>query len=208
MIDNMYKDLYKKVEEIFTRNHTFGHDIKHCLRVSYLAKYIAMQEKYNTEEAAVAGLLHDLGRALQSETGGHAEKGVPLASELLNAYTSFNNEATLRILSAIKQHSNKTSEGTLSHILQDADKLDGIGAIGISRTYMNKHFLPDYDSDYLNPQKGSYNETRTVYEQLLLQLEWFEMLYTETAKKLAAPRHKFMEQFLNELKREIKESSN
>lgn len=199
--------LYKRVIEIFQKNPPPGHDYKHALRTAALAKKIAEAEGYDTTEAEVAGLLHDVGRTLRAEGKTHGPAGVPLAKELLDTYTHFDQETKERILSAIHDHSNLETEGELKHILQDADKLDGLGAIGISRAYISHHFLPDYDPHNVIPHPGAYNEATTIHQQIRFAMTWYDMLYTETAKKIGKERHKFMENFLKEVAKEIAQSS-
>jgi uncharacterized protein len=199
--------LYKKVIEIFQKNPPPGHDYKHALRTAALAKKIAEAEGYDTAEAEVAGLLHDVGRTLQAEGKTHGPAGVPLAKELLDSHTNFSEETKDRILSAIHDHSNLKTEGELKHILQDADKLDGLGAIGISRAYISHHFLPDYDPQNIIPDPGIYNEATSIHQQIRFAMTWNEMFYTETAKKIGKTRYEFMENFLKQIKEEIAQSS-
>jgi uncharacterized protein len=201
------EDLYKKVIEIFQKNPPPGHDYKHALRTAALAKKIAAAEGYNTAEAEAAGLLHDIGRTLQAEGRAHGPAGVPLAKELLDTYTNFNDETKERILSAIHDHSNVETEGDLAHILQDADKLDGLGAIGISRGYVSKPYLPDYDPNDIIPDPGEYNNPSTIHQQIRFAMTWYDMLYTETAKQIGKPRYEFMKNFFNEIEKEIVQSS-
>src|SRR5579864_6957624 len=130
--------LYKEVEGQFTRYHHIAHGFDHVLRVAKLAKYIAEQEGYDPQEAEVAGLLHDIGRTLQKGEKNHGPTGVPLASKLLDTFTQYDRQTKERILNAIRDHSELYTEGELTHIVQDADKLDGLGAIGIMRAYTSK----------------------------------------------------------------------
>lgn len=201
------EELYTKVTEIFKKNPPPAHDIKHALRVASLAKKIAQAEGYNTQEAEIAGLLHDLGRTRQKESKGHGPAGVPLAKELLDTYTNFSDGAKKRILTAIAVHSSFKTEGKLDQILQDADKLDGLGAIGLSRAYISCHALPDYDPQDITPEPGEYNKPKDIHQQIKFSMTWYSMLYTQTAQKLGQPRHKFMQKYLEQIKKEIEESN-
>ena len=199
--------LYKEVVEIFQKDPPPGHDYKHALRTAALAKTIAKFEGYDPTEAEIAGLLHDLGRTIQEDHQGHGPAGVPMAKQLLDKHTDFSNETKERILSAIYNHSNLHTEGELDHILQDADKLDGMGAIGITRAFLSQPNLPDYDPNDIMPHPGEYNQPATIHQQIRYQMKWNDMFYTETAKKLGEKRYKFMQNFMKQIEEEIAESS-
>ncbi len=196
--------LREKVVEAFKGHHTPAHGITHVLRVAHNARVLAEKEGYDVIEAESAGLLHDMGRTLTDSDEEHAEAGMSLVTELLDAM-DFPEDARQRIISAIEQHSKKQSEGELAHILQDADKLDGLGAIGIQRAYVSKYFLPEY-TDTITFEGEATRNFRSLSEVVAFQLEWFNMLYTDTAKAIAAPRIEYMRSFVAELEREIIES--
>ncbi|MEI6237591.1 MAG: HD domain-containing protein [Candidatus Saccharibacteria bacterium] len=190
------EDLYTKVTEIFAQRHHIAHDIKHVTRVAKLAKYIAQQEGYDEKEAEIAGILHDVGRSVQDEEKGHGPAGAPLAQELLDKFTDYNKETKERILSAVESHSNLGTEGKLTHIVQDADMLDGLGAIGIMRAYTSKANLTDYDPENITPAIGKRDTN--IHDQIAFQMEWVDFMHTPTAKKIATKRHDFMVNFLKE----------
>lgn len=201
------EELYRAVYKVFENYQPLGHDIKHALRTASLAKRIAKEEGYDEAEAEAAGLLHDIGRTVKNSTIPHALEGAPMAKELLDKYTKFSGEAKDRIVKAIEVHSDPTTEGRLNNILQDADKLDGTGAIGISRAYMTHYGKTDYEPHNIIPETATYGKTQTAHELIRLELEWFDMLYTDTAKRIGKPRHEYAKQFLEEFKREVEESS-
>jgi len=198
-------ELYQKVHELFADTHDRAHDEKHALRVSVLARKIAEKESYDPHEAEIAGLLHDVGRTIQNPKKPHALLGLPIAKNLLDNYTDFLPDAKDRILAAIERHSDLKTTGKLNNILQDADKLDGMGAIGISRAYANN--LPAYDSDDIIPLSSDYGNLKNAHEILALTIEWYGMLYTDSAKVLGKPRYEFMKHFFEKIKTEIEESS-
>lgn len=199
------ENLRKAVKDLFSKEYVVGHDFKHALKVSYFAKLIAKDEDYNQLEAEITGLLHDVGRILQKEHKNHGPAGLPLAKELLDKYTDCSFETKQRILYAIEHHSDKETSGKLANILQDADKLDGMGAIGVIRACVSRYYLPEYDDAALNLVEAS-DDPKTLYEYILYQIRWMDMFYTQSAKRIAKKRHEFMIAFLNQLKLEIEES--
>lgn len=94
-------------------------------------------------------------------------------------------------------------------IVEDADRLDAIGAIAIARTfsYGGKHHRPIYDPTYpiaeirdqASYMKGNSSSLHHFHEKLLRLMD---LLHTESAKRIAHPRHEFMERFVSEFMRE------
>lgn len=197
--------LTSRVAELY-KTYIPGHDLKHTLRVASLAKKIAESENYDADEAIAAGLLHDIGRTDDIAEELHAEAGLNVAREALNSCTDFSDDAVERILDAIAQHSNIASFGKLANILQDADKLDGLGAIGISRAYVSKYQIHDYHQDLLTKDFNVGRKVNSIVAQIRMQMEWFGMMYTESAKKMAKRRFDYMKGFLRELEQDILEA--
>lgn len=204
---NKMDNLITRVKEIY-KEYVPGHDVKHTLRVAGLAKKIAVSENYDVDEAVAAALLHDIGRTCELVEELHAEASLEMARETLNECTNFSQDTIARIIDAVAQHSNKTSTGKLANILQDADKLDGIGAIGVARAYISKSHVDDYLPELMMEDYNDGRKVNSLVAQLRLQMEWFDMLYTKTAKEMASRRIDYMRGFLKELERDILEASN
>lgn len=192
--------LYTAVRKQFDTRHHIAHGIEHVLRVARLARHIAEEEGYDAEEAEIAGLLHDIGRTVQEAEKDHGPAGVPLASEFLDTYTNFDAETKQRILRAIHDHSTLRANGMLTHIVQDADMLDGLGAIGIMRAYTSKAHLPEYDPGEIVPTNGARDTT--IHAQIAWQLEWVDMMHTKTGAAIARKRGAYMEAFLHTVRDE------
>jgi uncharacterized protein len=196
-----HDELFAKVTELFNANSQLAHDIKHATRSAALAKWLAEQEGYDQTEAEIAGLLHDIGRTTQKDGTDHGPNGVPLARELLEAYTDYDEPTKERILDAISRHSEYKPKGSqLLYIVQDADMLDGLGAIGLSRGYMSRHYLPDYDPDDII--STAKRRDGTVHDFFAFVMHWIELIHTDAGKRLARKRYDFMVKFLEEVKAE------
>ena len=200
------QDLYNAVTICFNNGSHIAHDIKHVTRTAGIAKYIASKEGYDVEEAEIAALLHDMGRTVQEEEKGHGPAGVPLAEKLLNTYTDYDEATKQRILQSVSEHSEVKTEAILTHIVQDADMIDGLGAIGIMRACTSKSQLPDYDPEDFIPAVGHRRHT-TVCGQIAFQMEWVDLgsgfIHTATGKRLGKKRYEFMNQFLQTMQIEV-----
>lgn len=198
--------LREQVKALFAVYHFPAHDYKHVYRVSKLARQIAEAEGYDAQEAEIAGLLHDVGRTVKDSNLSHAHAGVPIAKDLLDNFTDLSQEVKDRIVKSVEVHSDPTTEGKLNNIVQDADKLDGMGAIGVNRAYVSQQGKPDFYEDAIYPPAGDYYNIKTVHELLALILEWYGMLYTDKAREIGKPRHEFMKSFMERIKEEVEES--
>jgi len=183
-----------------------GHDWWHVYRVWKMAQYIGRKEPANFFVVELAALLHDI--ADWKFHDGDDKVGPKRARNLLRRYAVSKDVigqvsdivATMAFKGAKVKTSMKTIEGK---IVQDADRLDAIGAIGIGRTfayggYKNRPMYDPKGKPVMHKSKEQYfkNESPTInhfYEKLLLLKD---RMNTETAKKLAKERHEFMEIFL------------
>jgi len=185
--------------KVSTKEFDSGHDWWHLHRVRNLALYI--HEEENTGDKItieIAALLHDIddkkfrkGQGLKAETiisDLLQEFGVAegLINEVIriNKYISFSSDARNII---------KSPEFS---IVQDADRLDAIGAIGVARAFNYGGFRNN--AIYIPETKGSETNASTIghFYDKLLKLK--DMMNTSTAKKLAEKRHSFLEKFLSE----------
>jgi uncharacterized protein len=188
-----------------------GHDYQHVLRVYNLAKRIGEEEKADVFVLEAAALLHDLGRAEEARdpTIDHAQRSAEMAREILERM-GFQEEKIEAILYAIRVH--RYREGIVpetkeAKILQDADKLDALGAVGIMRCFSfgGAHGRGEYDpADPLCKKKKTLEEDKYSVDhfyQKLFKLK--DTLHTSTAKRMAEGREKIMRLFLEELEKEI-----
>jgi len=189
-----------------------GHDWWHIFRVWTLAKKIAVEEKAQVEIVELGALLHDI--ADWKFHDGDDSIGPAIAREFLNNQNVEPNvsDSVVEIISTVSYKGAgvatpmKTLEGK---IVQDADRLDAIGALGIARTfayggYKNRLIYHPDEKPVLHESYEDYkkNEGHTInhfYEKLLLLKE---RMNTNTGKRIAEGRHKFMQSFLDQFYKE------
>lgn len=189
-----------------------GHDWFHIERVWKLSLKIAETEGGNREVVELAALLHDI--ADPKFHDGDETLALKISEELMNSL-NVSEEVIAQVLFIIQNISFKNRGEVTENlpiefkIVQDADRLDAIGAIGIARTFNfggfknNLMYHPEI-SPKLNMSKEEYkkNEGITInhfYEKLLLLKD---LMNTDSAKKIAAERHDFMLKFLDEFYKE------
>ncbi|MEI6049372.1 MAG: HD domain-containing protein [Bacteroidota bacterium] len=201
----MNRDKAIKMAEEFVRQnlkgYDSGHDWWHIERVRRIAKFINDQEVIaDPFTLDVAVLLHDV--ADSKFAGDDKENGYAMIGEFMD--NAGLNEIKDQVIEVIRNvsFSNKNPGGNLSdpllHVLQDADRLDAIGAIGIARAFnyggFRNNIIYSPDVDQLIPSTISH-----FYEKLLV-LKY--RMNTLTAKRLAIERHEFLEIFLKQFYKE------
>lgn len=189
-----------------------GHDWWHIHRVRNTSLHIAKEEQADAFVVELAALLHDI--ADHKFHGGDEEIGPATARDWLNSLNVSNADVNhvcdiIRDISfkgAKVQTPMETIEGK---VVQDADRLDALGAIGIARAFAyggnknrelhNPNIKPvQHDSFYAykNDKGPTINH---FYEKLFLLKD---RMNTETGLKLAEERHRFMEEYVDRFLRE------
>jgi len=209
---NMFDDLIlerikERSEEFFTLSH---HDKAHVERVYNLAVRIAIKENADLDVVKAAVLLHDIARAMEDEgkITDHALESAEMAKKILEE-ANFPREKIVKVVRCIEAHRFRKGlrpESVEAKILQDADRLDIIGAIGVARVFIRSGWgnLPIHDPK--TPPKEKYDgksltAVNHIYEKIL---KVKDTLNTKTARQIAKERHRFVEQFLERLLREWK----
>ncbi|WP_456365398.1 HD domain-containing protein [Thermococcus sp.] len=170
------------------------HGFSHVERVFNLCLHIGKEEEADLEVLALASLLHDVARPLESagRVEDHAVEGARIARHFLRSI-GYPEEKVKEVAHAIEAHrfSRGPEPETLeAKILSDADKLDAIGAIGVARVFM-----------YSGEHGRSIEDSLAHFEEKILKLK--DLMYTETAKRLAEERHRFTVEFIGRIRREI-----
>lgn len=182
-----------------------GHDISHTMRVYSLALDIAKSEKADLFRVALTALLHDADDyKITGKDDGSLENAVGILGKI-----GLEESVKQKICEDIKNLSFRGSGKTIpasmeGKIVQDADRLDAMGAVGIARAFAyagNKNLpLYDYAGDGSLDNPGRDSAVGHFYKKLL---KLKDFMNTETAKKMAEERHRFMLDFLDRLNTEI-----
>lgn len=185
-----------------------GHDWFHIERVYKNALLISKTEPVDTFVVALGALLHDI--ADSKFNNGDETIGPKMARQFLFELDTDSTiiEHVVNIIENISfkgGHEKQTFKSPELDVIQDADRLDAIGAIGIARCFNYGGFKnrPLYNPDIkpnLNMTKEEYKTSKgpTInhfYEKLLLLKD---KMNTKTAKKIALQRHHYMESFLEQ----------
>jgi uncharacterized protein len=209
------KDQILMTEEFVRKNlkgYDSGHDRWHLERVRKLALYInEIEALADTFTVEITALLHD--SADSKFAGENSEQSHLLISDFMDKCGM--SDIKDQVLNVIKNvsFSNKNKSGNpeapLLWVIQDADRLDAIGAIGIARAFNYGGFRNNkiYNPEVINSeetikgarQTGTTSTISHFYEKLLL-LKY--RMNTLTAKRLAAERHEFLEIFLKQFYKE------
>jgi uncharacterized protein len=189
-----------------------GHDWWHIYRVRKIAVHIGTLENADLFVVQLAALLHDISDWKFND--GDFDAGPKIAREWLEKL-QVDEKIISHVSEIIKGVSFKgagVKKTTLTRegmVVQDADRLDAIGAIGIARTFaygghkhneiFNPEIKPEWHGSFVEYKNGTGPVINHFYEKLLLLKD---LMNTETARKIALERHRYMEQFLERFFRE------
>ena len=172
-----------------------GHDAAHSVRVYENALKIAETEpSCDMTVVALASILHDVddNKLFDSKNNDNARKfldGKGIPNEKIEEIVSVINSVSF------SKNRGKKPETLEGMIVQDADRLDALGAIGIARTFA-------YGGEH---GRSIEDSVQHFYDKLLLIKD---ELNTDAAKAMAAKRHEFLEAFIAELKEEMQSIGN
>ena len=182
-----------------------GHDWFHIERVCNMAKYLAQKESADMFIVEMTALLHDIDDWKFSDV-----YNTTVTEEFLKS-VEVSEEDSNRILNIIKTMSYKggvvdSTQNTIEGmVVQDADRLDALGAIGIARAFayggsknrsMYDPSIKPIDFKSLDEVKNKDNHTINHFYEKLFKLK--DLMNTNTAKDIAKKRHKYMENFIEE----------
>lgn len=189
-----------------------GHDFAHIERVQALCRKIVIMEKAQVSMSILeaAALLHDIGRNRERKNRliDHAEESAKMAGEILSEI-GFPQRDIEFVLLAVRFH--RFSRGIIPEtlegkILQDADRIDVCGAIGIARMFASGGAYLKEIYDYNDPfsEHRPLDDKKYILDHCYTKLmKISETLHTRSARLIAQERTAFVETFLNQLRNEI-----
>ena len=210
MIEDYIKELKPAIIELF-KNESSGHDLNHLTRTMNNALYLQTIEGGDRIIIGISAFLHDIHRIMENESGIYVSPhdSIPKVKEILSNIDLSDGQID-SICYAIENHElynwngyNVSDINTL--ILQDADNLDAIGAIGIGRSFSfgGAHHQLMYDesiplNDNYDYSEETGNDPSTIHHFYHKLFKLGNNMNTKTAKLLASKRISFMKSFVEE----------
>ena len=204
-MQNIVDNALEYAEEVFKTDYS-GHDYFHTLRVYKMATNIAVKENADLEIVQLAALLHDVDDIkLSPET--HKNKDRARKFLLSNGVDKSNIEIICQIIDEVSYRGNNSvvPETLEGKCVQDADRLDAIGAIGIARAFAyggnhnrimhNPSLNPDLDMDAEEYRKHISTTINHFYEKLF---KLKDLMNTDVAKVIARDRERYMKDYISE----------
>lgn len=190
------------------KNAEGGHDFFHIERVYKNAMLISKNEKVNTFIVALGALLHDIADSKfynGDETIAPKKARAFLTSQKVKEQTIIHVENIIKNISFKGGNFTQKFKSIELDVVQDADRLDAMGAIGIARCFnyggyknnvlYNPEIKPNLKMSKEVYKKGNSTTINHFYEKLLLLKD---KMNTKTGKEIAIERHQFMELFLKQ----------
>lgn len=213
-MEDIFAKLQDHIQKLFHQEST-GHDFTHLQRVFNLCLHIQEKEGGDRLVIGIAALVHDVHRLMRKEQGKYCSplESLPQVKEILNV-VEIPEDIQQKVLHCVEFHEEygftkegKTTNNLETLILQDADNLDAIGAIGIGRALLfdGAHGVPMWNPDIPLEDTHYQNEkhdpsTLHHFHNKLLKLG--ENMNTKTGKALAQARHHFVEVFIEQFFKE------
>ena len=174
---------------------TTGHDYFHIERVVKVARRVAKEENADLFLVELAAWLHDVGDYKLND-------GIDKSAELISEFLSELNvpqeiiSKTIEIVSQVSFSKGNLAESLEAQIVQDADRLDAIGAIGLARVFA---YGGSKEREIWNPENPEMTTIQHFYDKLL---KLKDLMNTHSARKIAQERHNYLEEFLEKFYKE------
>lgn len=205
MKDIVINNAIKFVKAMFAEEYS-GHDYWHTIRVFQTAAKLAEQEKADIFMVKLAALLHDVDDVkLSPDTTVGKDRAVSFMRE-----NNIEEDMVCRVCLIINEISYKGTDSVIpssieGKCVQDADRLDAIGAIGIARAfaYGGNHNRVIYDPDIkpdlqMTEKEYRKSDSTTInhFYEKLFNLK--ELMNTDSARRIAEYRERFMHEYIDE----------
>ncbi len=208
MNDKFFQELKEKIQIYFEKGGSHAFD--HTQRVYNMAIKLAKSQDVNLNVIKASALLHDIARLKEdnNEVKCHAEHGAEMAKTILKEINFPDNEID-KVCYAIKVHRHSkgvNAETKEAQILQDADRLDALGAITIARMFstggkINRPiYRPGIPFGQVHPGYESDSTIHGFHARILKITP--DSFYTEKARKIAKKRYDFVVKFLKQFEAE------
>lgn len=206
MMEEKYKKYFEVAREIY-QDERSGHDFSHIERVISSCAEILKEVECDEQVVIVSALFHDLHRVQSNREGKFisAEDAMPYVRETI-LKLGLKEEVKNRILYVIQEHDNKKYRGEKPielQIVQDADILDSLGQVGLSRTltYCKRYNIPlvdkrfDLDCEEYIPDINPISTLHYIWRTMIPN---YQLLHTEKAKKMGAGLVEQLKKFVEE----------
>ena len=212
MLENYINKLMPIIKEMCDKDKTGGHDIDHFNRTMKIALYLQKQEGGDSLIIGISSFLHDVHRLMQSKNKKYItpkESLDEVIKIIKKSKIELTEEQINKILFCIEHHEDYNWNGNNvddinTLIVQDADNLDAIGAIGIGRSFgyaaLNNQVFYD-DKIPLEKFDGYEEKLKDVSNIHFLNNKLIKLgdnMNTKTAKEIAKTRVEFIENFIEE----------
>jgi len=206
---NELEYLKKYVKKIYEKNDP-AHDFMHIMRVYKNAERICKSENVNRKLVLISVLLHDIVKKTHSDkrSKSSADLSADKAKSILKKLQFSENEINI-VTEAIRNHSftkGKISDSIEGKILQDADRLDALGAVGIARVFSvsgsKKRQFYQFDDPF--SKNRSPNDKKWALDHFFKKLLIIEKLMNTKAGKIEAKKRTILlKNYLRDLEKEI-----
>lgn len=207
-VDLLINKLKEKITHIF-KEETSGHDIEHLERVLKYAMYLQSKEGGDLIVVSIASYIHDIHRILSNQKSVYISpaESLPVVSKLIEDL-DIEDFQKKKILSAVEHHEDynfnrhsKNKHEIELNIVQDADNLDAIGAVGLVRAikYGLKNNRQMFDKNiplYQNDYKEGMQDISTIHHIYNKLIRLGLSMNTKTAQKMSKQKIKFLRNFL------------
>lgn len=186
------------IKKVFLTEGT-GHDYFHIERVVINARKILQTENADSFLVELAAWVHDIGDYKLNDGVDKSEEQIADFLSSINLPVDVINKVN-EIVSQVSFSKGNKPTSIEAEIVQDADRLDAIGAVGIARCFA---YGGSVGSLLFNPEDDSKNASSVQhFYDKLFKLK--DLMNTKTAKEIALKRHQFMENFIEEFYQEVK----